>query len=416
MIDDYRDELPADELDGDYAALADAREVMREVIGLVEGLRGSAKKLGDAIAASGFPAREWVGPDAALVLIGEPFPDISLDAFLTRLAEFTAGMGPSWLRGGEDEIARFIDEAQILNDVARPLRVFAQRQRVLPLRERGDLPLERAFGDGRVGTQIDLVAGNLRDLDALAPYLVPLTPSEWAALQPLPPPFAAPQPANQPAPVSGATSGVLVGQQEHWLLTSGKQQAVAASSPPQERAHTADAPQTYSRLRDFAPPAAAPRASTAVANDASPDEWRTVLRVPNGRGLLALLLHNKWVVLGITILVLSAGTGLLSLAALHMNATTPTKHLVAAPTALRLTCSGKGATATLTLRGTSKAPVSWTLNPPDTLHVSATHGTLRPGSSGTFTATSTSQTATQGVLTFTVDDGILTVPYVISCR
>lgn len=421
MMDDHHYELSDDELHGDYASLADAREVMREVIGLVEGLRGSAKKLGDAIAASGFPAREWVGPDAALALLGEPFPDISLDAFLTRLAEFTAGMGPSWLRGGEDEIARFIEDVQLLNEVARPLRVFAQRQRMLPARERGALPLERAFGDGRVGTQIDLVAGYLRDLDALAPYLVPLTPSEWATLEPPPPPSAMPQPAKQPAPISGATSGVLVGQQEHWLLTSGKQQAVGKQAvgtypSPQERASTPAAPQTFSRLRDFAPPPSSVRASRVAANGEAPDEWQTVLRVPNGRGLLSLLLRNKWMVLGITVLVLSAGTGLLSLAALRMHASTPTAHLAATPTTLRLTCAGRGATATLTLRDTSKASVSWTLSQQDTLRLSATQGTLKPGASATLTATSTGHTATQGVLTFMADDGTLTVPYVISCR
>ncbi len=420
MMDDYRYELADDELQGDYASLADAREVMREVIGLVDGLRGSTKKLGDAIAASGFAAREWVGPDAALALLGEPFPDISLDAFLTRLAEFAAGMGPSWLRGGEEEIARFIEDVQLLNDVARPLRAFAQRQRMLPVRERGELPLELAFGDGRVGTQIDLVAGYLRDLDSLAPYIVPLTPSEWAAIQPPPPPSAMPEPPKQPAPASGAPSGVLVGQQEHWLLTSGKQQAVGkqavgAYAAPQERASTPAAPPTYSRLRDYAPPASSLRASRAGASGEAPDEWQTVLRVPNGRGLLALLLRNKWMVLGITVLVLSAGTGLLSLAALRM-ASAPTAHLAATPTTLRLSCAGRGATATLTLRDTSTAPVSWTLSPPDAVHLSATRGTLKPGASATLTATSTSHTATQGVLTFTVDDGTLTVPYVISCR
>lgn len=411
-MDDYRDELSADE----YTALADAREVMREVIELVEELRGSAKKLGDAIAASGLPAREWVSPDAALVLLGEPFPDVSLDAFLTRLAEFAAGMGPAWLRSGEPEIARFNDEVQLLNDVARPLRVFAQRQRMLPVRERGELPLERAFGDGRVGTQLDLVAGYLRDLDALAPYIVPLTPSEWDVLMPAPPQAAMPQPAPQPAS-SGVAPGIIPTQQ-HWLLSSQQPPASPAYVPPKESASLVNGSQTYTRLRDFEPPRAAPGENMATPaqqeGGRSDNSRQTVLRVPNGRGMLALFRQHKWAVLGIAVLLLSAGTGLLSLAALH-NASTQTSHLAATPTGLRMACTGKAATVTLTLRDTSKSPVTWTLTAPAALRVSATHGILQPGASVRLTATSTRHAATQGALTFAADDGTLSVPYVISC-
>ncbi|HEX8036557.1 MAG TPA: hypothetical protein VF510_22055 [Ktedonobacterales bacterium] len=430
MMSDYRGELPPDELSDEYAALADAREVMREVIGLIEELRGAAKKLGDAVAAAGFPAREWVGPDAALALLGESFPDISLDAFLTRVAEFAAGMGPAWLRGGADEIARFSDEVQLLDEVARPLRIFAQHQRMLPASERGELRLERALGDGRVGTQLDLMAGYLRDLDALAPYIVPLTPSEWAALNPpspapAAPPQTGPQPsharspqqqqAQRPVPGPGASAELpAVFSKQQWLLSSQPHPAQPAPppyAPPLESVeytHTGDTPQTYSRLRDFAPP---PSASAAPPAGSS----HVVVRVPNGRGLLALLLHHRWLVLGITILVLSAGTGLLSLVALRTNATAPTSHLTATPATLHLTCTGKGASATLTVRNTGRSPVTWTLRPPAALRISATRGTLKPGATATLTATSTSHAAAQGTVTFAADDGTLTVPYTISC-
>lgn len=425
MMDDYRDELPLDELPGDYEALADGREVMREVMELVTELRGSAKKLGDAIVASGFPAREWVGPDAELALLGEPFPEISLDAFLTRLAEFAAGMGPAWLRGAEDEIAQFVDEVQILDGVARPLRIFAQRQRMLPARERGELPLEQVFGDGRVGTQLDLLAGYLRDLDALSPYIAPLTPSEWTALLPLlSAPAASPQTAPQPAqarpqqqqqaqrsiPGAGVSAELpAVFSKQQWLLSSQPHPAQPAPPPyaapleSVEYPRTGDIPQTYTRLRDFAPPPSA-------------EASHVVVRVPNGRGMLALLLRHRWLALGIVILVLSAGTGVLSLAALRANATTPTSHLTATPATLHLTCTGKGATATLTLRNTTKTPVTWTVQaPPAALRLSATHGTLKPGATATLTATSTKRAASQGMLTFAADDGTLTVPYTVAC-
>ncbi|MGZ3676934.1 MAG: BACON domain-containing protein, partial [Ktedonobacterales bacterium] len=120
--------------------------------------------------------------------------------------------------------------------------------------------------------------------------------------------------------------------------------------------------------------------------------------------------------LGITVLLLSAGTGLLSLVALRTNATAPTSHLSATPATLHLACTGKGATATLTLRDTGKAPVTWTLqSPPAALRVSATHGTLKPGATAMLTATSTRRAASQGTLIFAADDGALTVPYTISC-
>ena len=424
-MDDYHGALPADELPDEYAALADAREVMREVIELVEELRVSAKKLGDAIAAAGFPAREWIGPDATLALLGEQFPDISLDAFLTRLAEFANGMGPSWLRGAEAEIALFTDDAQILYGVARPLRVFAQRQRMLPARERGDLPLERALADGRVGTQIDLLTGYLRDLDALAPYIVPLTPSEWNALIPPPPPanpppaLQSPQPPQPPpqalqpgfmpgvAPVSMPMQSQQLQQQ--WPPAYQQQPAPLVNAPPWENAGAADTPQTYSRLRDFSPPPADPAASPGQS-------WETVLRVPNGQGMLALLRRHKWMVLGITVLLFSAGTGLLSLAALRTNAfSTPTSHLSATPTTLRFSCAGKGATAKLTLRNPGASSLTWTLKPPAALRVSATHATVAPRASVTVTATSTGHAATHGSLTFSASDGTLTVPYTITC-
>lgn len=412
MMNEYRDELPADDLLDEYSALADAREVMREVVELVESMRGSTKKLGDAFVAAGFPAREWVSPDAALALLGEPFPDISLDAFLTRLAEFAAGMGPAWLRGGESEIARFNDETQILHEVARPLRVLAQRQRMLPTRERGELPLERALGDGRVGTQLDLLAGCLRDLDALAPYLVPLTRSEWDALLPVPSPSVPQPPAPQPVSAPGAAPAP---PGEHWLLSSQKQPAVSAHAPPPARASVAEVPQTYSRLRDFAPPPAA-RDTPVAADGAAPENsWETVVRVPNWRGMLALLQAHKWAVLGIAVLILSAATGLLTLAALHTKASTPTTHLAATPAHLSLTCAGRGASAVLTLRDTSKSPVTWSLTPPPALRISATHGTLKPGATATLTATAASHAASQGTLTIAADDGTLTIPYTIAC-
>ncbi|HLJ82195.1 MAG TPA: hypothetical protein VKT52_11960, partial [Ktedonobacterales bacterium] len=97
-----------------YEALNDPRRVMMEVVALVEELHRATTRLGDAIAAAGLPARTWRDADCRLLLLADQFPDITLDALITRLAEFAAGMGPDWLHGSREDIARFTDEASIL--------------------------------------------------------------------------------------------------------------------------------------------------------------------------------------------------------------------------------------------------------------------------------------------------------------
>src|SRR5579885_238105 len=73
-------------------ALNDPRQVMMEVLGLVEDLRLASNRLGDAIVAGGLSAREWRSPDARLATLSDQFPDITVDDLITRLAEF-AGLG-----------------------------------------------------------------------------------------------------------------------------------------------------------------------------------------------------------------------------------------------------------------------------------------------------------------------------------
>lgn len=379
------DEGVTGELPDEYAALNDPPRVMAEVLRLLDELQRTDKRLGDALEVAGLPGREWRSEDARLSLLSEQYPDISVDDLLTRLAEFAAGHAPLWLRGDAGTIGRFREEVEILYGVLRSLRQTAQRQRMLPARDRGGLPLERALGDARVGTALDLAARDLRDLDSLGPFIAPLTSEEWQALD-----------AAKPPDATAATAG-------------GAAAEAGAQSPPHAPSAPASAPASstpvtpsHTRLRDFAPPREEGRVSAKLGS------------VGSAAGAVALLRRslrpNKWWVVALAVLTLATGTALLSLAA-----RAPASHLAAAPERLTLTCTGRTATAALTLRATSTRPITWSAQPPVGIGLSATRGTLRPGASTTIQVAVRRAKAAHGTLTFTSNDGTASVEYVVTC-
>jgi BACON domain-containing protein len=376
------DEYPVDasELPDEYAALADTRQVMLEVVGLLEDLHKATTRLGDAIAAAGFHGREWRGLDAQLDELSDQFPEITLDDLITRLAEFSAGNGPAWLRGDHADIERFNDEAAILGGVMRPLRVLAQRQRVTPARERSRHPFERALADGRVGTQLDLMARYLRDLEALAPFIAPLAPEEWnlAALAPQAPP------APKPSAASAARSGPAM--------------------------------QRFTRLRDFAGSA---RGSAPSSRQAGTSQAFTgaLGRARAGTEVLVLRLRlYRWMVVVIAALILAIVTGLLTLAVHEGLTLAPPSHLQATPAQLTLSCTGRGATQVLTLHNTGSASLTWQIAAPAGLTLSAAKGLLTRGASATVTVKVSAARAARGTLAFTSTDGAAQVPYTVTCQ
>jgi Viral BACON domain len=376
------DEYPvnASELPDEYAALADTRQVMLEVVGLLEDLHKATTRLGDAIAAAGFHGREWRGLDAQLDELSDQFPEITLDDLITRLAEFSAGNGPAWLRGDRADIAHFNDEAAILGGVIRPLRVLAQRQRVTPARERSRHPFERALADGRVGTQLDLMARYLRDLEALAPFIAPLAPEEWN-LASLAPPVP---PAPKPSTASAARSGPAM--------------------------------QRFTRLRDFAGSArgSAPSSRQAGTSQAF---TRALARARVGTEVLVLRLRlYRWMVVVIAALILAIATGMLTLAVHEGLTLAPPSHLQATPAQLTLTCTGKGTTQALTLRNTGSASLTWQIAAPAGLTLSAAKGLLTRGASAMVTVKVSAVRAARGTLAFTSTDGAAQVPYTVACQ
>lgn len=382
-MDDYEDSDTADASGearpDEYAALGDARQVMMEVISLVEDLHRGTTKLGDAIAAAGFQGRAWRGPDADLAPLSDELPDITLDDLLTRLAEFSAGNGPHWLHGDVDDIARFNDEVAVLAGVMRPLRVIAQRQRVQRAREREYYPLERALGNGRVGTQLDLMARALRDLEALGPFIQPLTPEEWTPPAPPPPELEARMPAD--APTTSAQQG--------------------AHHP-------------FTRLRDFAPTARRQPAGQGASHSSRRLTGALALARTQTQAFATRLRPHKWLVVAGVALVLALATGLLSLAL--QGRSNSSASLAATPPQLAFACAGSGATLTLTLRDMGPAPLAWHITSPAGMSLSATKGTLQPGATAKLTVKVTSRKAAQGTLAFIAADGSANVPYTVRCR
>ena len=356
----------------EYDALNDPRQVMTEVLGLVEDLRQANHKLGDAIVASGLAARDWRSSDARLALLSDQFPDITVDELITRLSEFS-GLGPDWLHGGAEEIAHFNQEVEILYGVIQTLHVQAQRLRILPMRERANQPLERALGDARTGTHLDSLLGALRDLESLAPYLVPLTSEQWRA-EFLPPPGSISRDSpRSPQPIDHIE---------------------APDNVPQPS-------QSFTRLRDFV------ELSTATTGDAE-------LRIQVPRLPLA-----KWIFVAMAIITLVSGTVLLSIAsrpdAGKPSPSTPSPPLIASPARATLACSGKGSTLDLVLRNSGSAPVSWSIKTPAGLDLSSTHGVLAPKEAVTLEIKVTISKAARGTLTFTANHVPLSVPYSVTC-
>jgi hypothetical protein len=355
-----------DQIADDYAALHDPYQVMMEVLELVRDLQQSTNRLGDAIVAGGLNARDWRSSEASLGLLSDQLPDITLDELITRLAEFSAAQGPDWLHGGPAEVERFKDEVQILYGVTRPLRVAAQRLRMLPAYERSEIPLEHALGSARVGTPLDLVAATLSDLEALSPYLVPLTAQQW----------------ESPAP--------------------GGEQAEPQNLSPQGK-------RQFTRLRDFAP-ARDPEAPVASAAPREQIMDFTVRLFSWVQAHTRYLPINKWVVVTAAMLTLATGILLLSIAT-QLTAS----QLVVSPTTVLLACSGKGASLQLSLRNSGKTPLAWSIKTPGGLVLSATKGTLPPGKSVALQVRPSSARPEQGILLITASNSSMQVPYTVRC-
>lgn len=400
-VDEYGEAPLPDE----FAALADASEVMRETLALVGDLRQTITRLGDALVEGGLSAREWRDEDAWLDLLSERLPAISLDDFLTDLARFAADEGPNLLHGDASDIAAFAETVAQYHESARTLRVVAQRLRLAGAHERGaELPLAEALAGLRVSAPLDRLTTTLRDLESLQPFLAPLTRREWDALNrptpppaPVPPPAPerpsgqlaplspaqserpsgqlAPQPAPErpsgrlapPAPPEPTSSGRLRSQQASesppwpkraYASAQAGDLAAEATRPitPQEARQTT---QRFSRLRDFAPTQEVATTPTrgAAGRGAAPAPLTgrpgaLVARLPVGmRPPVAWAFHHRLLTTVVMIVALAVGVGVTAYLASAQSPHPPApavSRLTFSPARLTLSCSGAAAQLTLT--------------------------------------------------------------------
>ncbi|HUY77551.1 MAG TPA: hypothetical protein VMV29_12330 [Ktedonobacterales bacterium] len=405
-MDEYGDAALPDE----FAALADASQVMRETLALVDDLREATMRLGDALVDGGLPAREWRDDDAWLDLLSERLPALSLDDFLTELARFAADEGPNLLHGDASDLAAFAETITQYHESARTLRVVAQRLRLAGAHERGaELPLAEALAGLRVSAPLDRLTTTLRDLESLQPFLTPLTRREWDALnRPAPPPppilpspaperpsgrLAAPAPAQQerpsgpllPQPGPDRPSGRLAPP----AMQSPAQAPVAPTAQAQEsppwpkRAYASaqasnladeatrpitpqearQATQGFSRLRDFAPTQEveiAPTGRSAAALAGRPGAL--VARLPVGmRPPMVWAFRHRLLATALIIALLASGVGLTAYLTSAQSARLPApavSRLTFSPAQLTLACSGAGATAHLTLTDPALPPTA----------------------------------------------------------
>ncbi len=363
-------------LSGEYAALRDTPAVMRSAAGYLEELQGAVTRLGDAIEQSGLPGKLWRSDEADLATLGDIFPLITVDELITRLAQFASEHGPAWLRGNMADLAAFGDEAHILYDVTHALRVTAQRLR---MSGGGRSLLERAFSNARLGAPLDRVALLLETLDALGPFMAPISPADWAA---------------RPALDDNARAGF----------------AAFAASPPSDELESPPASPSRGLLRNYAPDGAAIGSSRAVKSGGI---GRIRLNVP-------ALLRNRWalgvagaVLVGALVAFLVVRPSILP-AAKKTPTATPLPAVVASPTTLLLLCSTKK-TATLTLKNQSAAPVAWQATVPKTVAITPAQGTIAAGQSVTLQAHLTAAKATTGTITIAVGKDSVTIPFSATC-
>lgn len=360
-------------LSGEYAALRDTPAVMRSAAGYLEELQGAVIRLGDAIEQSGLPGKFWRSDEANLAALGDIFPLITVDELITRLTQFASERGPAWLHGSIADLAAFGDEARILYDVTHALRVTAQRLR---MSGGGRSQIERAFSNARIGAPLDRVALLLETLDALGPFMAPISPGDWAA---------------QPAIDDDARAGF-------------------AASPASDELESPPPSQPRGLLRNYAPSGAAIGSSSAAKSGTS-RQWR--LNVP-------ALLRNRWalgvagaVLVGALVAFLVVRPSVLP-AAKKTPTATPLPAVVASPTTLLLLCSTKK-TTTLTLKNQSAAPVAWQATVPKAVAITPAQGTIPAGQSVTLQAHLTAARATTGTITITVGKTSFNVPFSATC-
>lgn len=390
--------------------VAAARAAHAEAKRLLGELHDGANGLGDALAATGFSPREWRSDDARLAELGDQLPDVTIDALLSRFAEFTADSGPAWLAGDGQALDDFEHEVLVLAGAMRPLRVVAQRQRLTPPSRRGQLPLERALGDGRVGAQLDRLVRTLRLLAELAPDLEPV---------PLEREFA-------------AGAGALAGANASLGRPGDPTMPIGGGAPTSERAAGQNAGLDGKALSA----AFLARLRTLRLRSWPVRQMWAGLPRRTQFAAVAVLLVIGISVSGVLALhgigspqtstrgtnVLSSQTATAGRTGVTPGRTTTTAAMTPAPAAAQLAVSPTnvklcpGSSETLTISNMGAQALTWQANAPKTVTLSATSGSLGAHASTTITVKVSGTQHGTGSIIFAASSDKVTVAYRVSCH
>lgn len=410
------------DLPEEYAALADRRTVMLEVAAQLGELHAAVTELGDALERAGLPGREWRAAGSRLRLLPGPLPNITVDALITRLAEFSAGKGPDWLRGGRRDLESFHREVAAIYAVVRRLRHIGVDLREDPGRGGRGAQLARAVASHDAGAALDRIATILGDFEALRPFMAPLPPREWQG---------GPEALLSAGPA--AQSGI---DQTGWMGLAAAARGVHETLPlPPSNSHT--------RLRDFAPKDGADgdsgRARRVIqAVLALPRQlrsirsWRTWPQ--RRKELAAIAVVLVLALAGIALEVAHAqpsqpgapspashaagpaATSTLATVTLGPAATaTPAPTRTPIPPRLTLTCASAGTTAKLTVQNVGVSAVTWQAQASRSLTVSPSQGSLASGQTTTAQVSSNGKRQATGTVTVVATTSGRSASYSVSC-
>jgi hypothetical protein len=400
-VDDELQDLQYD-LPEEFAALRTTRDVMAAALRYMADLRTAVTQLGDAFAAAGLSASDWRSDDARLSLLSPKLPDVTLDVFMARLTEFATDHGPVRLHGDSYDVEQFGVEVDGLYAAMHGLRTIARRVRAAPPPLQGaEPPLERAMADARVLTPLGRVTYLLGNLKALQSFLAPLAPEEWDQL-------VRDGVASDGVASDGVASGDLASAQT-------LRHPAAAPTRAKGRAKPSASTSQHRRLRDFAAPVAGRRrAPQSWAPEFLP--WAARALLDRARQLTRRPSARQWLFLGGLILVLGITAAVLALAQRgHTTSHTHLPVLVATPAQLVLACAPGGTPVPLTLSNPGSSPLTWQVQAPSTLTLSATRGTLQAGQRVTLDARAVAHSATAGSLTIQAGTGAIAIPYSVTC-
>jgi hypothetical protein len=401
-----KEQLPAR-----YAALADTPRVMGEALDALADLGAATMELGAALVDAGLPRPVWRSERASLRLLSPVLPVITVDAFLSRLEQFAMRDGPAWLHGTLDDLQAFHGEVAVLVKVARPLREVVYRLQHLPIDMQGgprsDHPLQRVVRHPRLQAPLDTIAEILSDLEALAPFMRPLTPEQWRALRHA----SRPLPAFVRDAVRALPSRLWIRRRNVAPAVSGAQTAgVAAQTRSALGASRAWFLQRLASLRRR------PRAqrwllvSSLLVAVAAVLAVLAFSRQPQATGQEPSFASSA-------ALTAIAGSGTATALATGSPASSPTSDATAGPAPkLALTCLVNGATATLTLKNVGASSLTWQAQPPPTLTVSPTEGALQAGQSAAAQVSAKNKKTVSGTITVIASHDTVSTEEKATCR